>query len=173
MILILEGIDKAGKSTVIKDISEKILPNSLVWKFKNKPINSQRDEVNKCFIGYDELFHQAVASHKKVPIVFDRAYPSELVYSIKRQYDAFFDLRFWDLDKRLKDDAKIVYCHAPDEVLKKRFEETGETDLKYSEFPRILERYEQFLSKTAIPVLRVDTTKSREENIEAIKRFIS
>lgn len=174
MIIILEGIDKSGKTSVIQDLEKDVLVNSIVWKVHNKPKTGNRRDQDKIWTAYSELFHQALATHKKINVVFDRSYPSELVYSqVKRRYDAFYDLRWWELDKSLKDDVVLIYCYAPEEELKKRFFLTGEKHLTESEFPKILGRYDWFLQRTKLPTLKLDTTKSRSENIAEMQKFIN
>ena len=172
MVYILCGIDKSGKSTVIQDLKD-LLPGAVVFKIKNKPKDGSPDERAKVQYIYDELFHQALQNSQDVPVIFDRAYPSELVYSkINRGYDAFYVVDWWRLDESLKDAARLIYCSAPDDVLVQRFNETGDKDLTSNQFKEVLERYEMFLEKTSLPVLRLDTTKSREENKELMKQFI-
>lgn len=172
MIYIVEGIDKSGKSTVIGDL-QSLLPGAVIFKLKNKPTSGSTDERTKVFTCYDELFHQARLNHEKVPIIFDRAYPSEIVYSkINRGYDAFYQVDWWRLDDELKDIARFIYCSAPEDVLIERFLKHNEKDLTQDQFEEVLERYDLFLGKTSLKTLFLDTTKSREENIETIKDFI-
>jgi thymidylate kinase len=66
----------------------------------------------------------------------------------------------------------LIYCSAPNDVIEERFKEHDEKDLTPNQFKEVLERYEMFLEKTSLPVLRLDTTKSREENKELMKQFI-
>lgn len=173
MIYIVEGIDKAGKSTVIEDL-KRLLPDAVVFKLKNKPTGGSAEEREKVLLCYDELFHQALENHEKVPVIFDRAYPSEIVYSkINRGYDAFYVIDWWRLDDKLKDVAKFIYCFAPENVLVERFKQHKEKDLTQDQFEEVLERYDMFLGKTTLRVLPLDTTKTREQNLDEMRAFIA
>ena len=174
MIYIVEGIDKSGKSTVILDLVSALPGVPVVFKLKNKPTSGSTDERRKVALAYDELFEQAKKNHINTPIIFDRAYPSELVYSqINRGYDAFYEVDWWRLDEELKEIARFIYCSAPNDVLLERFKQHNETDLTENQFGQVLARYDMFLEKTNLKVLRLDTTMSREENLERIKEFVN
>lgn len=168
MIFIIEGIDKSGKSTVIKDLIKEF-DGAVVFKLYNKPKNSSEREREKVWIAYTELFHQAtILAEEGKTVIFDRAYPSELVYSVKRGYDAFYNNDWWKMDEGLVEAVTLVYCEAPVEVLKKRFVDTQETDLDFNELEKILERYNKFIETTKLDTIVLDTTKGRKDNMRLI-----
>lgn len=171
-ILILEGIDKSGKTTVLTDLKE-VYPHSIVFKLSNKPESSSLVDRLRVQIAYSELFSQALRlSDEGSFVIFDRAYPSELVYSVRRGYDAMTN-EFWkELDKTLKRSVLLIYCEAPRSRLEKRFEETEETDLELSELSLVLDRYKQFLKKTKLPILKLNTTNTVGRNRQKILDFI-
>ena len=68
--------------------------------------------------------------------------------------------------------ALPVHVNVPETVLEKRFYEHGEKDLQAKEFSKILQRYEWFLTKTKLPVLKLDTTKGRMENLIVVKDYL-
>lgn len=174
MIVIFEGIDKSGKSTVLQDLVGRIRSDHvwpIVYKLENKPRDNSEFERNKVWIAYSELFAQAVRQSPMQTVIFDRAYPSELVHSPRRGYDAFYLPRWWGLDESLRDIAKIVYCSAPLDVIKERFVLTNEKDPS-DDLEEIIERYEMFLERTSLPVLRVDTTQSRVTNLDKIDEYL-
>lgn len=169
MILILEGLDKSGKSSMTSDLLS-FFYRAVTFKLFNKPTSLAPEELVKIKTAYSELFAQAKRLNNKHTVIFDRAYPSELVYSIKRGYDAFDDPDWWALDERLSrlPNLFIIYCSAPDDVVAKRLITEKEEYMTAEEIPVLRSRYEQFVERTKIPVLGVDSTQPRDKNLASI-----
>ena len=130
MILIVEGLDKSGKSTIIKDLVEykrQMHKDPIVLKLSQKPKDNSDSEIQKVKIIYTELFEQAKRLQTDRLVLFDRSFPSEMVYSIKRGYDAMEDLFWWEFDRVLGKQnlleirTILIYCKAPKTVLIERF----------------------------------------------------
>lgn len=174
MILIIEGIDKAGKSSVISDIRD-LQKDAIVFKLANKPKDGSIEQLNRVYVAYVELFAQAVRlSNEGRLIIFDRAYPSEMVYSVKRGYDALLDSPKWrKFDKVLSNEhALVIYCYAPKEIIEKRFETDKEEFMSVKEIDEFTTRYEHFLGITELPYIKVDSTKDRAANITTIRQLL-
>ena len=181
MIIIIEGIDKAGKSTIVQDLLTQRMKHGedpIVFKLSQKPKDKSVKEQEKIKIIYTELFEQANRLNNTRLVIFDRAYPSEMVYSQLRGYDAMQD-EFWiNFDKTLgsksvnEQNVFLIYCMAPYEKLLERFESEKEEFLKKEEIAEILTRYDIFLGKTYVPYIKVDTTKDRLININTVKELI-
>ena len=90
MNIIIEGIDKAGKSTIAADIREALYPaNPVTFKLTQKPQQGNFFSQEAVITLYKEMFGQTRhAQNADHLFIFDRSYPSEMVYSIKRGYDA-------------------------------------------------------------------------------------
>jgi len=168
MIIVVEGLDKTGKSTIIQDLTS-LHSGAVVFKLSQKPFDNSEKEIQKVKTSYVELFNQARKLSKKgFVVIFDRAYPSELVYSIKRGYDAFSDPFWIQLDHDLANDISILYCTAKKETIVKRFLEQKEDYAKEEEISLLLERYQKFISMTLVPVTTIDTDLPRETNYQQL-----
>jgi thymidylate kinase len=178
MMILVEGIDKAGKSTIVKDLDELFEKKAIILKLSQKPKDNSHDEIMKAKVAYSELFYQAKQlSEKGQIVIFDRAYPSEMVYSIKRGYDAMKDSFWWNFDEDLShmsndNELILIYCSTDPMILAERFVSKGEQFAKQEEIPTLLERYENFLAYTKVSFIRVDSMRDRLANIVTIKDLI-
>lgn len=181
MIIILEGIDCSGKSTIIKDLVESRLrqhQEPIVFKLSQKPQDNSEKEQEKVKTIYIELFKQAKRLNNNKIVIFDRAHPSEMVYSVKRGYDAMQDNFWWEFDRSLgkraldKINILLIYCFAPDDVVRERMKTDKEEFMKEDELELLKTRYQTFLSKTHLPYIEVDTTKDRVANIATVKKIL-
>ena len=175
MILLFEGCDKAGKSTLISDFRTFYTRDGLIpVLFKNsiKPINSsdfERGKITGIYLGAYQL------AQKLGDCIFDRSHITEVVYSHRRGYDALekFDWKEFEAISPLLKDAAIVYLSAPVEELKKRFDSDKEEMIEKSEISEILNRYNFYLETTSLPIIVLSSTDSREENLEKLLSFVS
>jgi len=171
VIIIFEGFDNCGKSTIAKALSKKmfmpLMTNdksnlSLIKNFNFE--DSFRYCIPKFFQYYDQRFIK--------DIIFDRDYMSEFVYGyLKRQEDFLsksilstclqFDLEYF------KRDTVIVYCYKT-EIKDYKDEETP-IDLK----KQAEERYLEIINRSYNKVLMLNTdSQDLEAQLEMIMSFI-
>lgn len=176
MNIVIEGIDKAGKSTICNDIRESLAPLiPVTFKLTKKPYDDKMFTQQMIARLYRELIGQTQHEwNKDLIFLFDRCYPSEMVYSYKRGYEAMQSEEYLTLDHQLADEQKtlLVYCEATPEVIKARFKKDKEEYAKDSEVERILERYEQFLKWTSLSYIRINSQTERGENIATVRKFL-
>ena len=176
MNIIVCGIDKSGKSTICNDIRESLYPIvPVTFKITKKPSTDNFFSQQMVVKIYQEMLGQTLYDWNKSHIfLFDRAYPSEMVYSIKRGYDAMQNEDLLALDLRLADKGGtlLVYCEVDAETLKKRFKSEKEEYLKEKEIEQMLSRYEDFLKLTHLPFIRINSLTERGQNVVAVKKFI-
>lgn len=173
MNIIFEGIDKAGKSTLIRDVRDHFISPPVVFKITKKPIDASG--VPELVRVYQELFAQTRdPRNDQRHFIFDRSYPSELVYSIKRGYDSMENEELRILDENLGRNGKtvLVYCEADPETIARRFREDNEEYAQQSEIQTLLNRYETFLAKTAIPWIRINSTEDPQKNCDSVMDFV-
>lgn len=77
-IIIFDGPDGTGKTNIAQALSRKI--NVPYFKMNTEP-HLWRENQFKTALEFDQPFMQQVLSQTKYDIVWDRAYPSEWVYS--------------------------------------------------------------------------------------------
>jgi len=177
MNIIIEGIDKAGKSTIAGDIREALYPQKPVtFKLTQKPQQGNFFSQEVVVVLYKEMFGQSKHQVNEDHIfLFDRSYPSEMVYSIKRDYDAMNNKSLLELDQKLGEEGKtlLIYCEADAETIARRFAEEFEEYAKEEDIQVLLDRYEEFLAKTKIPFIRINSLTDRGANLAAVRKFLN
>lgn len=177
MNIIIEGIDKAGKSTIAADIREALYPvNPITFKLTQKPQQDNFFSQEAVITLYKEMFgqtrHPQNAEHL---FIFDRSYPSEMVYSIKRGYDALSNKDLLELDAKLGEEHNtlLIYCEADAKTISKRFKSEKEEYLTDEDIEQILERYNIFLMKTKLPFIKINSLTDRGANLAAVRKFLN
>jgi len=173
MIIIIEGCDLSGKSTVVEDLKRYYGNGAVVFKNPIKP-RTKNDQEN-IFVAYTVMFGMALKDEfKNKLVIFDRAYPSEMVYSkVKRNYEALNDLRWWKFDSNTaQEDVLMVYCYAPISNLRERLKVRGDDYVKAGELEKLVERYDRFLKKTKLLYVKIKSTDTREHNLLKILDFL-
>jgi len=151
MFIIIEGLDKTGKSTLANYIL-KNMPNTILMKNGEKPKNSSVEERAKISHIYSNILDIYNTYFKDSIFIVDRFLLSEWVYSIKRGYEAIDDIDLSDLAEKLSimGDVILIYCETTREMLVQRFKEDKEEYALISEIEMLNERYEKF-----VPELKV------------------
>lgn len=115
-MIIIEGIDRVGKSTLSKLLSEKL--EAPIFHDNNKPPyvnnNCSNNNLIQGFITYKfELLLSSLFINSNV--IVDRFHISEKVYNRMRNCD-FND--FFDFDKRLSEENAVLILVVPDDIEK-------------------------------------------------------
>lgn len=130
MIIIVEGIDRVGKSTLCKKIEKEIGFKTFESTYKNFSEMTNEKETEKMI----QLL--SLSDQLNADIVFDRLYFSDYVYgSIERNYDKTESIKnFVSVDSfafDLKNDVVLIMVIPTD--LKRSSEEHGKDLSKYEE----------------------------------------
>ena len=115
MFIVVEGVDKSGKTTLINKLMKKI-PNIILLKIGYRPKDKSKPERQKIYQGY-VLLQKKFLKHKEFNFLFDRFIISEMVYSIKRGYESLEEKKLWKLIERMKGQTVFIYCRLPMEQL--------------------------------------------------------
>lgn len=169
---------------MIHELKEKVFKNAIVFKLSagNKPSGRDFPEIEnaRVFTAYSELFAQAKKlSDEGHVVIFDRAYPSQMVYCVKRQKhsgwsDQLTEPAWAAFDKYIAlQGVKMIYCWAPDAVVAERFKTDGEDYMRVDEIEALKARYMIFVERSAVKTLMLNSTDEMSENVEAVKNFIS
>ncbi|MFX0132536.1 MAG: hypothetical protein ACFFDN_02700 [Candidatus Hodarchaeota archaeon] len=168
MIIIFEGVDKSGKSTLINHFNGLIIKNRII-------------PTNKTYIPIYQKSQSALLNFlknhdkEKYNILLDRSYISEIVYSkVKRNYDAFDDIFYEFLSNEYrKMNCFVVYCYAPIVSLWERISEKYDfKDVKnIDELKLARERYNKFFSSEKLRISKVDlnTWNSKQACVQKIR----
>lgn len=146
MIIIVEGCDKSGKSTL-----SRLLKSLLQADYYHSSLSLEED----LFLKYRSLIERV----QKLTIC-DRFYPSELVYGpIIRGHSRLSKEQFIKLNQLVaRKGGFFVYCESSIEVITKRIQDRGDP-LPSNKVAQILDKYTKIikLMKSDLPTIKVDT----------------
>lgn len=167
MRLIIDGCDKSGKTTLIEALKNEI-PSLVGLKLLTKPKDGS--QTSQKYIKAMYMHMAEMTRDQKAHYLFDRYYPSEMVYSFKRNYDAMKDPWFWAFEKELvKTPNLYILLHVDSEVIKGRFIKNNETFARADEIKRIQTRYLKHFKQSQLNKIIIDPTDDLEGAIKKIK----
>jgi thymidylate kinase len=168
-IILVEGCDKSGKSTIIRDL-QKIFPQHLLFKNNIKPEDNKLETIGKIAGIY--LGAYQASNLLDFRSIYDRCHLTEIVYSYRRGYESSKYFNWLEYEEQYLKDACIIYMTAPKELIKFRFKTDNETYIGAEEIESILDRYEQYLKITKLPVLRLSSLYERDKNLLKTVKFL-
>lgn len=155
-ILLFEGCDASGKST-IQEIMKEIIRHAFIVH-TSAPTKGNSKEY--FYTVLDKLVELMDVMNQ--PLFFDRFHIGELVYgSIFRPetIDKVVEEKMYQLENELlKREVKMIYVTASPEVITKRIQKRGDWYVETSDIQVILDKYEEALQKSKLPIYRLDTT---------------
>ena len=173
-IIIFEGLDGTGKTTIAKALAEKL--NLQYFKNSMHGLDSMPEKYKDRAYFDNLLKYQAPLTlaflrqclFKEKGIILDRFIPSEFAYGMALRNGTDEDL-IWQIDKKLfLLGAKVIY-------LTKCFNRvTQPKEFMYSELVKIRTYYQIYKSTTLMPWLWLDTTSENlSYQITEIVHFLS
>jgi len=180
VVIIIEGTDLAGKSTVIEKLAKQFKNlNTLIIKNCLKP--ADLTETENIYEHYRTIITMCLV-HKQTYgddsiILLDRFYPSQLVYSYLRGRDELEDYEVGEGDgEEIEDlllklfDVRLIRVAADPEVLEKRFIERGDEHVDINQIYELDKRYDQFMAFTNLRYYQFWNNKP--EDLENIKNLV-
>ena len=176
IILIFEGNDMTGKSTLISIIKD-IFPQSLYFHTSAPPGNIK-----------DNNYYPSMLSHmiplikdSQQPFIIDRFHLGEVVYGSifrNRKKDLFSNNQLLTIDKNLENmdkNIKIIYLETELEELIKRYHRRGDWFVKEEDLSVINHQYQEVIKESNLPILKIDTTSKHNiiEKVYKILEFIN
>lgn len=171
-VIVIEGVDLSGKTTLWNQVI-KSFPG-IGMKITARPLDGTAPEREKIKAYYRSVLSFINQNYQNKTIIMDRFFPSELVYSkVKRDYEARNDPEFQTFESVLaKRNHLIIYCDPTLAVLVERLKARGDDYIKESDLRNLYDRYEEFMKKTELRTLRLDTNLPVETLIEQIKKAL-
>lgn len=170
-IIIIEGCDAAGKSTLIEALSSKL--KNFVVKKGSSFEHSQCDQ-NELFFKFREMLGLEEGSIVDDNIIFDRfVYSNEVYASLYDDYAILSDDQRRRIEKAIDHETLVVYLYASPEELQKRLNERGDDYVKADRIPAILAKYNESLLKITpkIDLISFDTeVNSTEQMVQHIMK---
>lgn len=155
-VLIFEGCDASGKTTIQEILREIIRHAFLIHT--SAPVKGNSKEYFYNLL--DKLTDFAGIINQ--PLFFDRFHVGELVYGSIFRPETIDDAvkeKMFRLEERLAEkEAKVVYITASPDTIVNRLKKRGDWYVQPSDVQRILDKYEQMLAKSRLPIFRLDTT---------------
>lgn len=135
--IIIEGVDKCGKTTLAKFLSERLkMP---IKKF-SAPMNGNPFDEYADFL-----------LNEKVPHIIDRCYMSELAYGpVKRGSSYISQIKKQVLEEAIKGKAVGIWCWDDTEKIAARFDADGETFTRKSEISQLQGKFDSEIDKSAL-----------------------
>jgi thymidylate kinase len=137
MIIILEGPDGSGKTTLAQQISRQ---TGYLLLHRSQP-KSEEDKKRMM----DEYI-QVIKANKNC--IMDRSWYSEMVYGPVMRDDSVITYpQMYELERMLsKNGALLIYCTAPESVLWKRCLRRGEDYItKHEDFSQICKGFDELM----------------------------
>jgi thymidylate kinase len=165
-LIIIDGVDGVGKGYLISKIS-KVLPGAIIIKICDRPRNSSMEERNKIKIYYQSVLNAVIRIFPDNIIIMDRFFSSELVYSIKRGYEAFDDPFFKVFEDTLMMKTEHLFVHVvrDKKEIENAFDTRGEEYVTKDEIDILTERYQKFYNETQMNKMQI-TSDEFEKVIE-------
>lgn len=166
MRIIIEGLDRVGKSAIL----EKIAKHYGAISIKNNYRPKTEEDSPFVFEMYSYIANLTEVDDRI--FVLDRFHLSEFVYAGKRGYEIpDTNLGDFEWDHLGTGHTLLVYITADSEIVKERFAKVGEDYVAPEEVEFLMERYEKYykLSELTQKMRLVNNTyKDQDKNIKKI-----
>ena len=162
-MILFEGIDKAGKSTLIRNFRDL----SHMPTFKN-PIKPTNKPYAKGFLDGTYFGAYELARLSEQDYIFDRSHITELAYAeVKRGYRP--SSKFWlDWEEKNKHRVVVVFIDAPIATIKERFKTDKEEYVKEKEIQLIADKYEKYFKKSKLSLVYIDGSQDRQRMLSQL-----
>jgi broad-specificity NMP kinase len=158
MVVILEGADLVGKTTLAKALSLRLsIPQTSIWIDLNCP--------QPAVISVSKTLRMVIQALQP-DIIFDRSFLSEWVYSkLKGRDDTYINDLIAEWGK--VNNLLLIILYANDDVLKKRFEVRGDSHFSINDILQANILYQGLYNKVnnQITSVLIDVSESTVEQI--------
>ena len=173
MVIIIEGCDNSGKTTIVNSLIKKF-PGVMI-KLTDRPVDDSLEEQNKIIRHYIGIIRMIEAYPNFEHVVLDRFFPSEKVYSIKRGYEAMNCPSLKAVEDFIINCTNhlLILCDPGNKTISDRMKKEPDDYVSEKENLEMLERYRTFFDKTKLNKIKVDTSKPIEKSLKIIEDKIN
>jgi len=168
MFIIVEGVDKSGKSSLINELSQ--LLNYPIVKNEFKPTEHKPEFIAGVYAG----LYNTLLSCYSGDIILDRSHITEIVYGrIVRSYNAlkYFNWLQFEEEKLVKK-AVVIYMTANDTTLERRHKEDKEEYINVKQIPHIQQAYRDHIVSSNLEYLQLSSERDMNKNMAEAMYFI-
>ena len=167
MLIFIEGIDKSGKSTFIKNLSSFTAIN--VYRKKPPSCIELKDHHNFFKgIGYALIELHDIYGFNAI---VDRSFISDWVYTNRDKSVKGFDL-WQEWESRInKKNALIIYLEIDQEVFAHRITDDPDDYMALNDYHRFTELYDYYLSNTMLPYVRISGNIPFDSQLQELRKF--
>ena len=158
MIIIVDGCDLSGKTTMIEKLS-KHYNNGLIIKNSYRPkLQTDSPKIIEQYVKMLKLCLQWDTENPDQLIILDRFFPSQAVYSFLRKVDELKSPELLLIEKTcINHNIGFIYLDTPLEELKARYKSRGDDFINFDQLNTIHDRYTIFADNTKLKTLRLNT----------------
>lgn len=166
-MLIIEGCDLSGKSTIIKCLKNCDYFNDWkvfnYFKIKEKFPDTWLQNIDLCA----EIEYNSIIQLKQFKLILDRFYISSIIYN--KVFDRKYDVSY--IDQKLFQKDLIVYVSIDDDALIKRAKCRSEDKKILDKLLELNQEYKNFFDNSCF-CLSLDGTIDPNNNVNLIKNAI-
>ena len=168
MLILVEGVDKSGKSSLIKELSQ--LLNYPIIKNSYKPRERSPEFIAGVYAG----IYRSLLSCYTGDIILDRSHITEVVYGrVIRDYDALLIKNWYIFEQNhLQSKAVLFYMTASEDRLKERFERENEEYVKVGQIRRLQAAYSKYIGLSSLSTFQLSSENSMSYNLAKAIDFI-
>lgn len=158
MIIVVEGSDASGKTTLVNKLSEQ-LNIEVVHGSSFEQAQCPQEQLYAKFLSM-------IINNKN--IILDRYIYSNLVYaSLFKDFAIISKEQQNKLEQMLRDlhNAKVYYLYADKEIIKQRLKERGDEYVNEDKVESILNKYNEVIENSTLDIKRIDTGKYNSDEI--------
>jgi thymidylate kinase len=168
MLVFVEGIDKAGKSTFIRNFSNL---TSIPAYRKSPPADLELSEHHSFFKG---IGFGLVELHEifNFDAIIDRSFISDWVYTNKYKAKDFSIWAEWEL-RQLSKENFIIYIDISENVFLERIRKHPDIYMESSEYQTHQDLYSTYFQKTTLPNISIRGDLPFDEQIYSFKEWLT
>ena len=156
-LIIVDGVDKAGKSTLMSAVSKKI--PGIVIKITDRPKDASPQQREKIKDYYRTVYNFIENNPGKV-FLLDRYIWSEMAYSFKRGYEATDDPELKQMETELmKLNHLVIFCNPSIDKILERIKRSADDYITEDDVAILKGRYEKIFQESPLNKLELDTAK--------------
>ena len=172
MLIIVEGGDRSGKSTLAEALGKKF--PGITLKITDRPKDGSSSEREKIKSHYERVLN-FVLRHRDIDFILDRYYPSEMNYSFLRGYEASEDPFFGSFEDKLEAQIRpfLILCDPGNETMKERMKLLKDDYVSIAKNTKVYGRYREFFKESRINrKLKLNTSRPISELLTKIESYI-